>query len=365
MDVTPQVTSLDNASILGSILYLHWGQNVLQLPYDTHVVIMDGTSNTSYSALIDEIIAYNIARKPMALRRQQFHRFKDNFKKWLLEGGSPPFKPQHIPPDQQMIIDEWNAEVDDNVTGLEDYLKLDASIERPVYIPDDVWKYISHTQRPHVAERWGRYPEERRAVIIDDIDKIDICTDRPRQRPYIRAIVWANVDAYYHIDDEDPPTIPGVEMRIFTTTEQPIVSRRNQYFSPMEKAFLEVKCRVLERTNKIEESCSPYRAPLVLVQYPERVKAFMSKHPDNGLEAMKDRANEAEVATFYRMTVDMRLLNAATITDKHPMPRAIDVINSMQGMSYFSCGDIMDAFWGIKLAEIDRHKTAFATHDSH
>ena len=359
--------SITNTSVLASIAYLHWGQIVLQLDYNVQEVINQGPSHTHHEDLVNQIISYAVLATPMTLRRQQFHQFRKDFAKWLTSDGKIPQKPTIISSDLQMIIDEWNDEVDDNIEGLgnEYTTQLESHIERPSFVPEEVWKYISDVQKPLVASRWAKYPLERRQTIIHDIDKIDICAERPKQRPYIRGLVWANIDAYYHVEEEDPPTIPDVEMRIFTNTDQPTISRRNQHFSPIERIFLDVKTRIMVRSGKIEESCSPYRAPLVLVQYPDRVKDFISRHPDNSVEAMQDPKNEAEVATFFRLTVDMRLLNAETIADKHPLPRIMDVIDCMEGHNFFSCGDIADAFWSVKVAEQDRHKTAFATHNNH
>jgi hypothetical protein len=83
------------------------------------------------------------------------------------------------------------------------------------------------------------------------------------------------------------------------------------------------------------------------------------------MEELANPENEAEVATFYRLTLDLRLLNNITIADRHPMPQTADVINQLRGKTHYSCFDIQDAFWCMKLAEQDRYKTAFATHNGH
>ena len=181
-------------------------------------------------------------------------------------------------------------------------------VVRPRYIPEDVWDKIPEGQLAEVQSRWEKYSTERRTFILEDIDKLDICPDRPQQKEFVRALCWANVDAFYHSDPDNPPTIPNTKMRILTETEVPTVSRRQQQFTSLERTFLEVKTRIMIRLGQIEESESPYRAPVSLVQYPERVKAFMEKHGENAMTAMKDTRHEAEVATFYRLTIDLRLL---------------------------------------------------------
>ena len=123
--------------------------------------------------------------------------------------------------------------------------------------------------------------------------------------------------------------------------------------------------RILTKIGQIEESRSPFRAPVSLVQYADRVKAFMEKHGDKAMEESANPENEAEVATFYRLTLDLRLLNNIMIADVHPMPQTADVINQLRGKTHYSCFDSQDAFWCMKLAEQDRYKTAFATHNGH
>ena len=262
--------NMDQERVLATIMYLKWGQTTLQMTYDALEVVDQGPNHPHFTALVEEIIAYNIDNRPMSLRRQQFHRFHDTFQQWLTKGGPTPTKPKHISPEHQVIIDEWNTATDDNIDGLgEEYtgnLKY-SHIDKPSYIPLEVWEAIEGEQKPYVAERWDRYPEERRKFILQDIEKIDICGDRPRQHRFVRAMVYANIDAFYHVDDNDAPLIPNLEMRIITKSDEPIVSRRNQRFSPVEQIFLDVKCRLLARAQKIEESCSPYRAHLWLLRF--------------------------------------------------------------------------------------------------
>ena len=78
---------------------------------------------------------------------------------------------------------------------------------------------------------------------------------------------------------------------------------------------------------------------------------------------MKDPQYKLLVAAFYRLTVDLRLLNSVTVPDAQPMPRIEDILNSFVGNEFFSCFDVKDAFWTVLLAVADRHKTAFATHN--
>ena len=67
------------------------------------------------------------------------------------------------------------------------------------------------------------------------------------------------------------------------------------------------------------------------------------------------------VAAFYRLTIDMRLLNLITQTDNQPMPNIADVIDRFFGNKHFTGHDVQDAFWAVPLAPCDRFKTAFET----
>jgi len=67
---------------------------------------------------------------------------------------------------------------------------------------------VRDADRPNVAARWSKYTTER----IEEILKIlamhlDICKDRPNQRPYVEAMVYANVDGLFHPDDNNPPKL--------------------------------------------------------------------------------------------------------------------------------------------------------------
>jgi hypothetical protein len=88
----------------------------------------------------------------------------------------------------------------------------------------------------------------------------------------------------------------------------------------------------------------------------------MTKHANDPREAMDDPKNAKEIATWYRFTMDCQLLNSATIDDLHP-PSMLDCIESFLHDEHYNATDLADGFWNVSLAEKDRHKTAFATHN--
>jgi hypothetical protein len=117
----------------------------------------------------------------------------------------------------------------------------------------------------------------------------------------------------------------------------------------------------LTRTNKCRRSTSPYRNLIQLVPFIERIKDFLDKHQERAVELMNDPAYAKIVSKFYRMTIDMCLLNIITEADRHPLPRVADCLDRFYNNNYFSSHDVQDAFWAVPLAECDRHKTAFET----
>ena len=315
-------SELDVVDVYAVLQYVYEARNILSI-WDDIFKLREDTSREELCRVTSQFLQ---AKRPLTLRQAQCRTYMTILRAWGDPTGDTegtpqlPAIPKYIEPDLQAIIDDWNSAVEDDIIGIENGTHNLHGVVRPEYIPEDVWAKIPEEQLVAVQSRWERYSLERREFIQGDIDKMDICPDRPQQKEYVRALCWANVDAFYHSDPDNPPTIPNTRMRILTETEVPTVSRRQQQFTLLERTFLEVKTRIMLRLGQIEESESPYRAPVSLVQYPDRVKAFMEKHGENALTAMKDTQHEAEVATFYRLTIDLRLLNAATIADKHPLP---------------------------------------------
>ena len=52
-------------------------------------------------------------------------------------------------------------------------------------------------------------------------------------------------------------------------------------------------------------------------------------------------------------------LNEIVTSDKYPLPEIDDIIDAMQGNKWFTVLDLKEGYFQIKLAEEDRHKTAF------
>ncbi len=90
--------------------------------------------------------------------------------------------------------------------------------------------------------------------------------------------------------------------------------------------------RLLER-DVIEESQSPWSAPVVLVR-------------------KKDGT--------HRFCVDYRRLNAVTIKDSYPLPRVDDTLDRLSGAQMFSTIDLTAGYRQIPLNPADKEKTEFS-----
>ena len=88
----------------------------------------------------------------------------------------------------------------------------------------------------------------------------------------------------------------------------------------------------------IRPSRSPWGAPMFLVDKPDGTK---------------------------RMVIDYRMLNAATVRNRYPLPRADELFDQLQGAQYFSKVDLRTGYWQIRMAADAVEKTAFTSRQGH
>ena len=215
------------------------------------------------------------------------------------------------------VILEWASTPTDDVSGLAAEYSLSEDPEgKPELFPLEQWKFVADADRPLVAARWAAYPEARLREILTLLSAdgaYEIYSGRPNTNPYCVAMLYAHIDGIFHVDELHPPFVSGYEMHILTTTDMPQATQKQQVFPPIAQAHLEVKCPMMNEQGIIEPSHSAYRAPLVLVQYIDRVRAFTDRFGADSVRAMRDPQYKDLVAAFYRMTVDLRLLNSVTV----------------------------------------------------
>ncbi|MGL6196029.1 MAG: reverse transcriptase family protein, partial [Thermoguttaceae bacterium] len=63
-----------------------------------------------------------------------------------------------------------------------------------------------------------------------------------------------------------------------------------------------------------------------------------------------------------RFCIDYRTLNRYTITNRYPIPRLDDTIDSLKNAKYFSKIDLKNGYWHVPINETDKRKTAFRSH---
>src|SRR5436305_7825314 len=91
----------------------------------------------------------------------------------------------------------------------------------------------------------------------------------------------------------------------------------------------------METRQLIRKSMSPMAAPVVIVEKKDGTKRFC---------------------------VDYRGLNKVTKTDRFPLPRIDELLESFRTANWFTTIDLASGYWQVEIAEEDKEKTAFITH---
>lgn len=133
--------------------------------------------------------------------------------------------------------------------------------------------------------------------------------------------------------------IKGYEASI-KLTEYKYISKKPYRCSFQDKEEIEKQVSELLKANLIEESCSPYAAPVTMVFKKEEGKRS-------------------------RFCIDFKELNKIVVPESQPFPRIDDLTLRARNCKFFTKLDVNSAFWSVPVRKKDRHKLAFVTHHGH
>jgi len=122
--------------------------------------------------------------------------------------------------------------------------------------------------------------------------------------------------------------------------ENRYISKKPYRCSFQDKIEIEKQVDDLLKAGLIEESSSPYAAPVTMVF-------------------------KKEEGRRSRLCIDFKELNKIVVPESQPFPRIEDLTIRARNCEFFSKLDVNSAFWSIPVREKDRYKLAFVTHHGH
>lgn len=208
------------------------------------------------------------------------------------------------------------------------------------------WKLIKQDSPQRPTRPREPYPIDNNGLIDPRIDYVPInpiklyCIDYSLQEHEGLSLttdqrheVNSLLKEFTHIFEKHGEPTPYAEHKIDTGTHIPI-SVKPYRLSPIRQQQLRVKLDEMLEADIIEESESPWSAPVVLVPKGEN---------------------------DIRVCIDYRRLNSITVPDRYPLPRMDDLLQQAKAMPYMSTIDLKSGYWQIIMNKEDMDKTTFVT----
>src|SRR6218665_320322 len=166
--------------------------------------------------------------------------------------------------------------------------------------------------------------------IRPQLNKVDVKQLQRDQRLHPMALLHQ----YRPIFDPDPGFTTVVQHKISLIQNAKPCPQTPYRLSPDKTRWVNSQIQSLLIDGIIEESLSPWSAPILVVPKPD----------GSG-----------------RLCVDFRKLSAVTEPDPYPTPRVDDLLDRLGGVRFLSKLDVNKTYWQVKIA----HLTGFVTSSGH
>lgn len=221
------------------------------------------------------------------------------------------------------LIQNENLEISQKVTIQRNESDSTETIKSDVEIPKEIKPDILINFNESINEEnfiiWINHLDYEKQAIIDDL--------------------ILNNKSVFAKDKYDIGKVKDYEAHIDLVVEK-YISKRPYRCTIEDKKEIEKQIAKLLEKNIIEESYSPFAAPVTL--------------------AYKREENKRS-----RLCIDFRDLNKIVVPQSQPFPLIEDLMVKTRDCKFFSTLDLNSAFWSIPLRVNDRYKTAFVTQEGH
>ncbi|KAJ0920389.1 putative nucleotidyltransferase, Ribonuclease H [Helianthus annuus] len=230
---------------------------------------------------------------------------------------------------------------------------------------DIVWNFKNLTMKFNVAgqdfelkgtkrKNVGLSSMEKITSLIQDQDKVvqaqlftiqDSASQQCMYQPVVGKempnkeleVLLKDYEDIFEIPKGLPPSRP-CDHRIVLKDDKINLNLKPYRYHSAQKDVIEQMTQELLDSGVIRHSSSSFAAPVVLVK-------------------KKDGS--------WRMCVDYRRLNEATVKDVFPIPLIEELLDELQGAVVFSKLDLRSGYHQVRMYEPDIYKTAFKTHQGH